>query len=64
MYRSNSLPLYQAKNASIDVAVEHDQAGDQHDLRHVVEMAHRDDVLQAVELRIGMGSVSTIAKPE
>ena len=31
------------------VAVEHDQAGDEHDLRHVVEMAHRDHVLQAVD---------------
>ena len=41
MNRSYVLPLYQAMNASMHVAVGDDQAGGQHDLGHVVEVAHR-----------------------
>ncbi len=34
----------------VGVAVGHDHPGDQHDLRHVVDVPHGDEVFQAVEL--------------
>ena len=50
MKYSHWLAEYQAMNTSMRVAVGDDQAGGQHHLAHVVDVADGDEVFQVIEL--------------